>query len=339
MPSDDSRSSSSSSSSSSYFHHASAFGISAKIDRPTQQTIPTQAAIALSPSGGHATHRIENYSVPGVVSFKSAHVEVGGSLDTARKNDHTHTTYAMSVIEDLNICNVVTADHVVSRSTVYYGPLPPENSAKASTKTLTPRFSIVGSYFDNLKIAGQPIDVKLDHKAFHDSDYGDFVSKINNSNKHVLMASNIDLKKMAASDHNYDIVCDAAKRYGLWHPTEQPLREDQHFWCSAANRPESAQPTAEEASSANQSANKKKKGNRKKDEGNSKKQENPNTYEIANFGGVVCVPRFGVVYLAEVVVYRNHRHLTMIRVRMCSPGSGSIDGGGSGGGGDLPPRP
>ncbi|HEY6349448.1 MAG TPA: choice-of-anchor P family protein, partial [Candidatus Angelobacter sp.] len=155
---------------SSYFHHASAFGIAGKIDRPLQQTIASQAAISLAPSGGYGTHRVDNFSAPGVLSFKAAYVEVGGSLDTA--NDATHTTYASSVIEELNICNVVTADRVVSRLTIYHPATPPASSSDPSE----PSFSIAGSHFDNLKIAGQNIAVQLDYDTFHDSTYSTFVA-------------------------------------------------------------------------------------------------------------------------------------------------------------------
>ncbi|HEY6350907.1 MAG TPA: hypothetical protein VI636_16010, partial [Candidatus Angelobacter sp.] len=142
--------------------------------------------------------------------------------------------------------------------------------------------------------------------------------------RHVLMASNIDLSKLSESDHNYGMVCDVAKRYQQWNPKADSLVDGQHFWCSAANRPQLAQKLGQKPSKAV----------------SSKKNANPQSGGLGNFGGVICVPRFGVVYLAEVLVYRRHRHLTMIRVCMCSPGSGNIDGpGAGGGGGDMPPRP
>ncbi|HEY6248385.1 MAG TPA: hypothetical protein VI685_00400 [Candidatus Angelobacter sp.] len=317
-----------------YFHHASAFGIAGKIDRPTQQTITPQAAISLAPSGGHGTNRVDNFSVPGVLSFKAAYVEVGGSLDTANKS--TQTTYALSVIEDLNICNVVTADRVVSRLTVYF-PEPASASTESSsaqkgdTPPDEPSFSIVGSHFDNLKIAGQMIDVQLDHETFHDSTYSGFFAGLQGSvppKRHVLMASNIDLHNLREDDHNYGIVGGAAQRYQQWHPGNQPLMDGQHFWCSAANRSGWAQPLqTDPPRPAGTPAT-------------VQPRPDPKPGDLANFGGVICVPRFGVVYLAEVLVYRNHRHLTMIRVRMCSPGSGNVDGPGGGTGGDgMPPRP
>lgn len=309
----------SSNNSSLYFHHASAFGLAGQIDRPIQKAIAPLTAVSLAPSGGHGMQSIDNYNVPGVLSCGAAYAEVGGSLDAS--NNNTYTTYATSVVENLNIWNVITADRVVSRVTVYH---PPKKSPDDPSE---PSFSIVGSHFDNLKIAGQTIDVVLDNESFHNSTYTTFVDGLKSpdvAKKHVLLPSNIDLSKLSESDHNYAIVGDVAEKYQVWNPEAKALVPGQHFWCSAANRPKSAQKirqTPEEVAAA-------------------KKNDVPQTGELGNFGGVICVPRFGVVYLAEVVVYRNHRHLTMIRVQMCSPSSGNIDGpGAGGGGGDMPPRP
>lgn len=302
-----------------YFHHASAFGVAGQIDRPIQQTIPTQASVSLVPSGGHGTHRVESYSAPGVISFSAAHVEVGGSLDDS---NNTHATYACSVIENLNIFNVVTADRVVSRLTVYHPAAATPTSQKESDNSTDPgepSFSIAGSYFDNLKVAGQRIDVQLD-AAFHSSTYSSFFAGLdgpNPSQKHVLVASNIVLNRLAPTDHNYGIVSGIAERYRQWNPVKQPLVKGQHFWCSAANHPVRA-PSAGEGA-----------GQPVRESG-----------DLTDFGGIICVPRFGVIFLAEVLVYQNHRHLTMVRVQMCSPGDGAIDGGGTGGGGgSVPPRP
>src|SRR5215831_20939749 len=111
-----------------YFHNASAFGIAAQIDRPNQQTIPTQAAISLAPSGGHGAHSVGKLEVPGVFSFSSASVEVGGSFDEVHK---THTTFASSVVEDLKIGTFVSAKRVVSNLTIYY-PAVSEDGATQS---------------------------------------------------------------------------------------------------------------------------------------------------------------------------------------------------------------
>jgi len=188
-----------------HFHHASAFGVAGQIDRPEKQTIPTQAAIALAPTGGKGSHRVENYRVPGVLSFSAAYVEVGGSLD--ERND-AHTTYASSVIENLNICDVVTADRVVSRLTIYL-PAKPEGTGNKSEKPAKskrksksdsrieefnpePSFSISGSHFKNLRVAGHQIDIKLAAGTFQKYDtYSKFANAADAGDW--LVGTNIDI--------------------------------------------------------------------------------------------------------------------------------------------------
>jgi len=41
--------------------------------------------------------------------------------------------------------------------------------------------------------------------------------------------------------------------------------------------------------------------------------------ELQGFGGILLIPKFGVLRLAELIIRPDHRHLTMFRVEMCSP--------------------
>ena|SRR5215471_49459 len=280
-----------------HFHHASAFGVGGQIDRPEKQTIPTQAAIALAPTGGKGSDRVENFKVPGVLSFSAAYVEVGGSLDDSHD---THTTYALSVVEDLNICDVVKADRVVSRLTIYSGA----KDAKSE-----PSFSLSGSHFENLRIAGHSLDVKLGDLSQYDT-YGSIDN--NSEANRWQLGSNIkdeDLNKEEVKrklEHNLTIVSGVAKRFQQWQSkTFNPA--DRSFWCSAVER--------------------------------SNLEELIQKTDLMQFGGILCVPRFGVIYLAELRIHRSHRHFNMIRVQMCSPGEGGITGGGTGGGGGSMPPP
>jgi|SRR5215510_5430130 len=299
-----------------YFHHASAFGIAAQIDRPIQQTIPTQAAVSLAPSGGHGSHRVGKFEIPGVLSFSSAYVEVGGSFDEVHQ---THTTFASSEIEDFNISGVVRADRIVLRLTVYYSATPKKDNSTATPESgdpPQPSFSISGSHFENLRIGGHAINVKL---AGQDLSKYDTYSKVDegyrsNGITDWLIGSGIQ-KQLAAYgaekrqgmsvlEHNQAVLNDIATRFDKWKTTTN--QADRAFWCSAVRHADL--------------------------------QEFTKNSDLLNFGGIICVPRFGVVSLGELRVHRSHRHFTMIRVQMRSPGSGNIDGGsGSGGGTTIPP--
>ena len=49
--------------------------------------------------------------------------------------------------------------------------------------------------------------------------------------------------------------------------------------------------------------------------------------EIQGFGSIICIPKFGVIRLAEMVVHHHSRTLRMFRVQMCSSGHGGANGG------------
>jgi hypothetical protein len=55
--------------------------------------------------------------------------------------------------------------------------------------------------------------------------------------------------------------------------------------------------------------------------------------EIEQFGSIVCIPKFGVVRLGEMVVHHHSRTLVMFQVQMCSSGHGTTSGGGTTGSG------
>src|SRR5262249_12147964 len=125
-----------------YFYHASAYALAAEIDRPIKQSIPAQAATALSSGGGHGSVRLANFCAPPFMSFASAYSEVGSSFDDCHG---VHTTYTQNTIEKLNVFDMLTADRVVARMVVY-SPEEGDDDGENS-------FSITGSHFDNLRIA------------------------------------------------------------------------------------------------------------------------------------------------------------------------------------------
>src|SRR5262249_15767565 len=134
--------------------------------------IPMQASATLAGSGGRGFHRIEDFSAPPYVSFDAAYVEVGGSFYECHNQQ---TTFAYSVIQGLNISGIITADPIVARMAIYSPEVPSENEpvpAKTEAQPANAKdqgkpdaeehdFDITGSYFENLRIAGYPINVQL----------------------------------------------------------------------------------------------------------------------------------------------------------------------------------
>ena len=105
--------------------------------------------MSLSPSGGYGSAHSENFRLEGVVSYKSASTQVSGRL--SKKEGHGWVTLATATVEGLNVLDVVTADRLIAQVSTEH-PLEEDN----------PRVTFLGTSFENLKIAGCPIDIKLD---------------------------------------------------------------------------------------------------------------------------------------------------------------------------------
>ncbi len=281
-------------------YHAFAYGLAAELFRPIRHSIPTQAATVLAGGGGRGFHRVENFRLDSLVSFDAAHVEVSGSFDPCHG---FHTTFAHSVIEGLNIAGMVTADKVVARLAIY--------SPKKGKPNDENCFDITGSHFENLRIAGHKLDVKLTTNRFHDCQTFSALEKEyqKGAADDLLCRSKLSqpqkpsLKELEEEYHALAGLVDAADEW------KKAIRNrasgNEVFWCSAANDMEN-EPAL--------------KGT-----------------ELVAFGCFICIPKFGVVRLAEVIVHKNLRQLTMVRVQMCSPADGTIQGGGTGGNGSTYP--
>jgi hypothetical protein len=285
-----------------HHYHASAFGLAGEITRPVVHSIPTQAATTLAGSGGHGFQRVENFSHHGLVSFRAAYVEVGGGYDPCHD---IHTTFASSVIEGFNVADVVTADRIVSRLAIY-APAEEDPSRESS-------FDITGSHFDNLRIAGHKIDVKLATHVFHECDTYSKLQKIcagKEPNGCLAWSKLAKLKEreLQELENTYHALSGISERIKLWKSGKGKNHRDPMYWCSPASHLD-----LKEYAGAHS--------------------------ELQGFGSIICIPKFGVVHLAQLMIQKDARSLTMVRVQMCSTGEGGIDGGGTMGNGAQPHPP
>src|SRR5271156_6010534 len=153
----------------SFNFHAEGHAFSAEIRRPVPQHIPALAATSLPTIGGHGQQRIEDFHVPRIISFKAAHTHVSGSF----AEDKLATTHATSTIEGYNLLDFVTADRITARLTSEHNLGEPEGHILA-----------LGSTFDNLKIGGYPVTVKLRHDLFLNcKTHKDFVKAVASDGK------------------------------------------------------------------------------------------------------------------------------------------------------------
>jgi len=132
-------------------YKASAQGVSGAITRPFQQVIPTQVSVALPERGGYSTDRAGAFNFQSILSFASAEAVVSGSIG---RDETSFDTIATVTIEGLNVLGMVTADRIVARIASSH-----RNREQSS-------FLALGSYFENLRIGGHPVNIVLDFGAF-----------------------------------------------------------------------------------------------------------------------------------------------------------------------------
>lgn len=292
-----------------YIYHASAYGLMGDYQRPSQQSLPMQGSVVLPLHGGHVTQQKPKFALHGLVTFEEIHVEVGGSFDHCHDRE---TSYAVAMIEKLNIAGMLTADRVVARMAAYS---PVGNHEGEHT------FDITGSYFENLKIAGHPVELTLATDTFHQySSYSQFNDAYENGNVddllffhklgaledqplkdleeqyHALYGMSRVIKRWKTEKEHREKPQPAAKKKTKAGATDDAIIGPRHrFWCSAACHLDSTKVFGKNS-------------------------------EIKSYGPVICIPKFGVIRLAEMLITRDTRSLTMVRVEMCSSGHGTTSG-------------
>jgi len=135
------------------FHfHACAHAFSAQFTRPFHHQIDIQAQSALPVVGGHGHARVENFEFRDFISFKKGYSHVSGGHQA---DDDSNNTLATSVLEHLNMFDILTVERVVSR-------LYSKHPAGAREGNI----SWIGSKFENLRVAGCPVEIVLNVPIF-----------------------------------------------------------------------------------------------------------------------------------------------------------------------------
>jgi hypothetical protein len=133
-----------------FLYHAHGSALGGTITHPFKAELDSHAATSLPIVGGYASAKAENYHFKELISYKSATTYISG----VRTADGVHSTVCTCTIEGLNILDVVTADAIIGRlSSKHLG-------------TGEPEIIPLGSAYVNLKIAGRPVEVDLDHDLF-----------------------------------------------------------------------------------------------------------------------------------------------------------------------------
>jgi hypothetical protein len=263
-----------------FHYHASAHALSGELTRPVQRLIEVQAGISLPSTGGAGSSSVENFRLDEVVSFKRGYTQVSGSIKR-EPNKVIHTTHATAAIDGLNILDVVTADRIVARLSSSFEEPPP-----GGPKPTEGRVLLIGSKFENLRIAGYPVDVELDHELF--LDLGTF-SAVRDAWK----LKDGQLRQLAGETH---------RAFGL---------EDKVL-------PDQLEPSGGMFSSIVKEVH-------FKDPGFGNRQgefKHPGVQRLGRHA--YHVVDFGKIFLGEVLCQHGRKTLTMLRIELGSPNGGSF---------------
>ncbi len=134
----------------SFAFNASALAFGGRIQQPSSSVIPSQASVALAPSGGEGYESVRNFDYKGIITFDEASVYVGGSEEGDIRN-----TLASVTIKNLNVLNLLHADLLSSRITSRHVLGEEEGE-----------ITVHGTSVENLRIGGKPVQVNFNHDFF-----------------------------------------------------------------------------------------------------------------------------------------------------------------------------
>ena len=142
-----------------HVYHAGAHILSGDLEHPIKQPIEHYGNVVLEKTRRESlfTESVGETSVEGLISFKAGHTRVSGSQLKNKKdiwgNDHSGwVTQSTSVLEGLNVGDVITADRLVAQISTEH-PL---------MRGHVPKVTFLGTRFENLRVAGYPVQLELD---------------------------------------------------------------------------------------------------------------------------------------------------------------------------------
>jgi hypothetical protein len=136
----------------SHEYHADAHVLSGHLQRPIEQKIEEHAPVSLKGRrSGHLTRATEDVSIEGLVTFEKGHTRVSGSKSL--KPGHGWVTLSTSILEGLNVFEIITADRMVSQVSTEH----PEKDGHF------PHVTFLGTQFNNLRVSGIPLKLTLNY--------------------------------------------------------------------------------------------------------------------------------------------------------------------------------
>ena len=134
-----------------FYYHASASPIGGQLTHPVAKVIEHHASTSLPQAGGHAASRLDKLNINDMIKCEVAYSHTVGSV---QKSTGNWATLVTSVVEGVNLFDIVTADRIVSNMALEH-----------HRNGYYPKVSFVGSQFENLRVNGRIITADVNHQA------------------------------------------------------------------------------------------------------------------------------------------------------------------------------
>jgi hypothetical protein len=269
-------------------YRAYAIGVSGQITRPINHLIQSQAVSGLSPAGGYSSAKQEAYRLLEILSHGGSTSEVTGNHNAKTGNYETSVTATM---QGLNIGNVL----LLESCTAYLSLIHPADGGQ-------PRIAPRGSFFRNLRIAGQ--EIELESRV---EDYSTTLDTFDG------------LRKRYKDDAEFRERFLKEAHVGK----ENELHEKQHKYFPWRNITDTAELPVSKGT--------------EKTAVPLFIVKNKSAPGFHVSGNVITVENFGSVIIGELVISGYERRLTMLQANLGSPTDGNLSCAvveGNGGGGD-----
>jgi hypothetical protein len=316
-----------------HYFHAEAHALKGKLELPFDQDIKPQSFVKLEKletekeKPDYLSQHSKNYRLEGIISFAAAHTQVSGH--ESQKHVGARVTLATSVVEDLNVLNVVTADRVVAQiSTTHFPNVP------------TPSVTFLGTHFENLRIARHKAEPFLNLGTVGEKPDGKDAMYVGKGTG-FMTAVEAQYKRLKASLGSLGAEKPAGSLAEKYHGFADLNYGDINERARAAQADGKAEAKA---------------GRGKWDGITCSLVENVEIKDISvkgadgksveipppakSAGHVIHIPDFGTIFLAELTVDHNSFNLTMIRLELgcladgkVSISTANVNGGSKGGGG------
>jgi len=135
-----------------FYFEADAHSLGGFVSHPSQKMIPSQANSSLPAVGGHVTTSTGAFSHDSIVSCRSAYTRVSGR---EHEIDGPWSMVVTSVVEGLNIMEVLTAERIVAQVSVVY-----------SKDQKHPEVSFAGSHFDGVRLGNRDLNPTMNPTLF-----------------------------------------------------------------------------------------------------------------------------------------------------------------------------